>query len=57
MSEKTTTSEESRFANYLQQPHGGKLVDKVLTGQELDEGLIRAEQLPKIMIDMEAVFI
>lgn len=55
MSEKKTVLDENRFANYPQQPHGGKLIDKVLTGKELEEGLVRAEQLPKIMIDMEAV--
>lgn len=55
MTQETTIAQENKFANYPQQPHGGKLVDKVLTGKELEEGLIRAEQLPKIMIDMEAV--
>ncbi|MCZ2258086.1 sulfate adenylyltransferase [Sporosarcina sp. G11-34] len=46
---------ENKFANYPQQPHGGKLIDKVITGKELEEALVRAEQLPKIMVDMEAV--
>ena len=53
--EKMTTTNKNRFANYPQQPHGGKLVDKVITGKELEEELVRAEQLPKIMVDMEAV--
>ncbi|MHA6260796.1 sulfate adenylyltransferase [Sporosarcina sp. CAU 1771] len=48
-------SAENPFANYPQQPHGGKLVDKVIVGKELEKELERAEQLPKIMIDMEAV--
>src|SRR5690625_3347896 len=55
MNQKTMGTKEGKFANYPQQPHGGKLVDQVLTGKELDDELIRAEQLPMIMIDMEAV--
>lgn len=47
--------EQLTFANYPQQPHGGKLVDKVLTGKEREEALIRAQQLPMIMVDLEAV--
>lgn len=47
-------SEKSRFSDYPQQPHGGKLVDKVLTGEERDAELIRAKELPTIMVDMEA---
>lgn len=43
------------FANYPQQPHGGKLVDQVLTGKELNDEIARAKTLPKIMIDLEAV--
>ena len=54
MTQKTTMTEKDLFANYPQQPHGGKLVDKVLTGQELNEALVKAKQLPKIMVDMEA---
>ncbi|MBS4202366.1 sulfate adenylyltransferase [Bacillus sp. FJAT-49732] len=48
-------TEKSTFANYPQQPHGGKLVNKVVTGKELEEELIRAKQLPTIMVDLEAV--
>ncbi|MCJ8008845.1 sulfate adenylyltransferase [Lederbergia wuyishanensis] len=48
-------TEISKFANYPQQPHGGKLVNKVVTGKELEEELIRAKQLPTIMVDLEAV--
>ena len=40
---------------YPQQPHGGKLVDRVLTGEERDRALERARQLPYIMVDLEAV--
>ncbi len=45
---------ENKFLNYPQQPHGGKLVDKVVTGKEREEELVRAKQLPMIMVDMEA---
>ncbi len=48
-------TEKSAFSKYPQQPHGGKLVDKVVVGQEREEELIRAKQLPTIMVDMEAV--
>ncbi|WP_342504719.1 sulfate adenylyltransferase [Sporosarcina sp. FSL K6-2383] len=44
----------NKFLNYPQQPHGGKLVDKVVTGKEREEELVRAKQLPTIMVDMEA---
>lgn len=53
--EKIDVPDTNMFAKYPQQPHGGKLIDKVLTGKALEEALIRAEQLPKIMIDLEAV--
>ncbi|WP_026809740.1 sulfate adenylyltransferase [Arenibacter latericius] len=46
---------EEKFGNYPQQPHGGKLVNLVLKGEELKKGLKKAAQLPAIMIDMEAV--
>ena len=46
---------ENKFASYPQQPHGGKLVDKVVLGKERDADLKRARQLPVIMVDMEAV--
>ena len=48
-------TEKSRFSKYPQQPHGGKLVDKVVTGIELEEDLVKAKLLPTIMVDMEAV--
>jgi sulfate adenylyltransferase len=40
---------------YPQEPHGGELVDQVLTGKELEEAKERAKDLPTIMIDLEAV--
>ncbi|GGW25664.1 sulfate adenylyltransferase [Arenibacter certesii] len=46
---------EEKFGNYPQQPHGGKLVDLVLKGVELEIALKKATYLPAIMIDMEAV--
>src|SRR5690625_7800233 len=55
MNQKTMGTEEGKFANYPQQPHGGKLVDLVLKEKELDDELIKAAQLPMIIIDMEAV--
>ncbi|MDS9473108.1 sulfate adenylyltransferase [Sporosarcina pasteurii] len=55
MTQQTTIQEKMNFKNYPQQPHGGKLVDKIVKGKELEAELLRAEQLPKIMIDMEAV--
>lgn len=47
--------EQKSLDHYPQQPHGGQLVNQVVTGKELEEALIRAEQLPKIMVDLEAV--
>lgn len=55
MTQQTTLEKKINFENYPQKPHGGKLVNQVLTGNELEEALVRAEQLPKVMIDMEAV--
>jgi len=37
------------------QPHGGKLVDRVLTGKKRDEALARAARLPRLVIDSELV--
>ncbi len=37
------------------QPHGGKLVDKVLSGKKRDEALARAARLPRLVIDSELV--
>lgn len=55
MSVKEVIYDEKFFANYPQQPHGGKLVNKVLTGKAREEGFAKAENLPKIMVDLEAV--
>src|SRR5699024_12782933 len=49
------TLDEEKLASYLEQPHGGKLVNRVLTGAERDDAMERAKQLPMIMIDLEAV--
>ena len=38
-----------------QEPHGGKLVNQVLTGEELEKAKEKVKQLPMIMVDMEAV--
>ena len=47
--------DQALFANYPQKPHGGKLVNTVLTGRERDEELARAKELPMIVVDLEAV--
>lgn len=44
-----------KVKQYPQQPHGGKLVNRVLTGEELERAMERAKQLPMIMVDLEAV--
>lgn len=49
------TSVEEKVTTYPQLPHGGKLVDRVLTGDERDRALERAKLLPFIMVDLEAV--
>ena len=46
---------EQQFAHYPQQPHGGRLVNRVLIGKERDEAMERAKQMPMIMVDLEAV--
>lgn len=55
MSQDTVILTEEKLASYPQQPHGGKLVDRVLRGKEREEELERAKQLPMIMVDLEAV--
>src|SRR5690625_1561757 len=42
------------LAGFPQQPHGGKLVDRVARGAERERLLKAAGTLPKIMIDAEA---
>src|SRR5690554_5249036 len=55
MSDITRIIKEGKYADYPQQPHGGKLVDLVLKDKKLEAALKKAADLPKIMIDMEAV--
>jgi len=55
VSQEILMPDEKKFATYPQQPHGGKLVNRVLTGQEREDALARAKQLPMIMVDMEAI--
>ncbi|WP_062108833.1 sulfate adenylyltransferase [Bacillus niameyensis] len=55
MDHNTTVMDQETFSRYPQQPHGGKLVNRVVTGKELEEELQRARQLPMIMVDLEAV--
>ncbi len=37
------------------QPHGGKLIDRLLTGKAREEALARAPRLPRIVVDSEIV--
>ena len=37
------------------QPHGGKLIDRVLSGKKRDEALARAARLPRLVIDSELI--
>ncbi len=46
---------ETNVDRYPQKPHGGKLVNRILTGQEREEALKRAKSLPMIMVDLEAI--
>lgn len=55
MNQDTDVLNEKNIPSYPQQPHGGKLVNRVLTGKERDEAMERAKQLPMIMVDLEAV--
>lgn len=55
MEQKIAKVDQGKFASYPQQPHGGKLVNRVLTGKDREEGLAKASQLPIIMVDLEAV--
>src|SRR5699024_5142643 len=43
------------FDQLPQQPHGGKLVNRVVSAEEKDSEIARAKQLPAIMVDLEAV--
>ncbi|MBU8878275.1 sulfate adenylyltransferase [Bacillus sp. FJAT-29790] len=55
MNQNIDVLDEKKIASYPQQPHGGKLVNRVLAGKERDEAMERAKQLPMIMVDLEAV--
>jgi len=46
---------EMNFEMLPQQPHGGRLVNRVATGEALERALEKAKTLPKIMVDLEAV--
>lgn len=52
---KVVSEQTLNFEKYPQQPHGGKLVNRVLTGDDRDKAIERARQLPTIMVDLEAV--
>jgi len=55
LSQQNIYTEKKAFNNYPQTPHGGTLVDQVLTGKKRDEEMERARTLPMIMIDLEAI--
>lgn len=55
MSEKVVQLEDLNFNQYPQQPHGGRLINRVARGEERENLLQEAENLPKIMIDLEAI--
>lgn len=43
------------FSSYPQQPHGGKLVNRVVTGARREAELARAREMPTLMVDQEAI--
>src|SRR5699024_4641606 len=49
------TTKQLHFEKYSQQPHGGKLVDRMVSSDMYDQEMDRARNLPKIMVDMEAI--
>ena len=51
----TISKKRLNFESYPQKPHGGKLVNRVLTGKANEEAMERARSLPTIMVDLEAV--
>lgn len=55
MSQQSFVLDQEKMARYPQQPHGGKLINRLLTGKARDEEMERAKQLPMIVVDMEAV--
>src|SRR5699024_9950812 len=44
-----------KLTNLPQEPHGGKIVNQVLTGEEQKKAMEKAKTLPTIVVDMEAV--
>ncbi|GGN54130.1 sulfate adenylyltransferase [Oceanobacillus indicireducens] len=47
--------DQTKMTAYPQQPHGGELVNQVLTGEALADAVERAKHLPMIVVDLEAV--
>lgn len=47
--------DQTKKTTYPQQPHGGELINQVLTGEALTEAIERAKHLPMIVVDLEAV--
>lgn len=54
MTKNKVVLDEETLKSYPQQPHGGKLIDRVATGKDRDEALEKAKTLPHIMVDLEA---
>src|SRR5690625_2799689 len=48
-------TETLQFQNYAQQPHGGSLVNQMVSPERLEEENARARTMPMIMIDLEAI--
>lgn len=46
---------QSSETSHAQQPHGGKLINRMIPAEQLQEEMEKARQLPKIMIDLEAI--
>ncbi|SFD40588.1 sulfate adenylyltransferase [Lentibacillus persicus] len=55
MSQFQSTMDEEKLARYPQQPHGKKLVNRVLTEKARKDAMERARKLPMIVVDLEAV--
>lgn len=55
MKQKIAEDRVMTFDHYPQQPHGGELINRVAKGEERERLLRKAEELPKIMIDLEAI--
>lgn len=48
-------SKDLNFGGYPQEPHGGVLVNQVVSPDKRDEAIARARTLPSIRVDLEAV--